>query len=132
MQRAANTVEEQLLLKAIREECPWDNLSKRLQSTLVSKDEWHRRLLPYIFYSLFFFFSFFLSFFFKNKNKKEQILHGERAISLSLYNLLLMSLASIFLFPFAIGLWITAYGSVFNGTPVLLVKSAGRGNIMKK
>lgn len=131
MQRAANTLEEQLLLKAIREECPWDNLSKRLQATLVSKDEWHRRLLPYIFYSLFFFFSFFLPFFSKIKIKKNKS-YICRAISLSLYNLLLTSLASIFLYPFAIGLWITAYGSVFNGTPVLLVKSAGRGNIMKK
>lgn len=39
------TVEEQLILKAIREECPWENLPKRLQTTLSSKEEWHRRFL---------------------------------------------------------------------------------------
>jgi hypothetical protein len=44
MQRAPVTIEEQLILKAIKEECPWENLPKRLQATLNSKDEWHRRL----------------------------------------------------------------------------------------
>lgn len=38
------TIEEQLILRAIKEECPWENLPKRLQSTLNSKDEWHRRI----------------------------------------------------------------------------------------
>ncbi|PWA57699.1 hypothetical protein CTI12_AA406080 [Artemisia annua] len=38
------TIEEQLILRAIKEECPWENLPKRLQSTLHSKDEWHRRI----------------------------------------------------------------------------------------
>ena len=37
------TVEEQMVVKAIREECPWESLPKRLQSTLQTKDEWHRR-----------------------------------------------------------------------------------------
>lgn len=37
------TVEEQLILKAIKEECPWENLPKRLQSTLNSRDDWHRK-----------------------------------------------------------------------------------------
>ncbi|XWS14962.1 hypothetical protein CRYUN_Cryun35bG0053400 [Craigia yunnanensis] len=39
------TVEEQLFLKAIREECPWENLPKRLQATLNSKEEWHKRII---------------------------------------------------------------------------------------
>lgn len=38
-----NTIEDQLILRAIKEECPWESLPKRLQSTLNSKDEWHRR-----------------------------------------------------------------------------------------
>jgi hypothetical protein len=37
------TVEEQMVVKAIREECPWESLPKRLQSTLQTKEEWHRR-----------------------------------------------------------------------------------------
>lgn len=47
MQRNPATIEEQLILKAIREECPWESLPKRLQSTLSSKEEWHRRLASY-------------------------------------------------------------------------------------
>lgn len=43
MQRPPATMEEQLMLKAIAEECPWESLPKRLQSTLSSKEEWHRR-----------------------------------------------------------------------------------------
>lgn len=45
MQRASGTVEEQLLQKAIKEECTWENLPKRLQATLSSKEEWHRRII---------------------------------------------------------------------------------------
>nr|KYP38596.1 Protein FAM91A1 [Cajanus cajan] len=45
MQRAPVTVEEQLLQKAIKEECAWENLPKRLQATLSSKEEWHRRII---------------------------------------------------------------------------------------
>ncbi|WJX32862.1 hypothetical protein P8452_21141 [Trifolium repens] len=45
MQRAPVTVEEQLLQKAIKEECPWENLPKRIQATLSSKEEWHRRII---------------------------------------------------------------------------------------
>ncbi|CAI9757865.1 unnamed protein product [Fraxinus pennsylvanica] len=41
------TVEEQLILKAIREECPWESLPKRLQTTLSSKEEWHRRIIEH-------------------------------------------------------------------------------------
>nr|GEU40864.1 hypothetical protein [Tanacetum cinerariifolium] len=44
MLHAPATIEEQLILRAIKEECPWENLPKRLQSTLNSKDEWHRRI----------------------------------------------------------------------------------------
>ncbi|KAL5558920.1 hypothetical protein UlMin_035131 [Ulmus minor] len=47
MQRNPATIEEQLLLKAIREECPWDSLPKRLQATLSSKEEWHRRIIEH-------------------------------------------------------------------------------------
>ncbi|KAL5220798.1 hypothetical protein ABZP36_025511 [Zizania latifolia] len=41
------TVEEQMVVKAIREECPWESLPKRLQSTLHTKEEWHRRIVDY-------------------------------------------------------------------------------------
>ncbi|KAK1432220.1 hypothetical protein QVD17_09114 [Tagetes erecta] len=44
MLHVPTTIEEQLILRAIKEECSWDNLPKRLQSTLTSKDEWHRRI----------------------------------------------------------------------------------------
>ncbi|KAL6006480.1 hypothetical protein ACLOJK_037434 [Asimina triloba] len=47
MQRIPNTVEEQLVLKSIKEECPWENLPKRLQATLASKEEWHRRVIDH-------------------------------------------------------------------------------------
>uniref|UniRef100_A0A2C9WE27 FAM91 N-terminal domain-containing protein n=1 Tax=Manihot esculenta TaxID=3983 RepID=A0A2C9WE27_MANES len=45
MQRIPVTVEEQLILKSIKEECPWENLPKRLQSTITSREEWHRRIV---------------------------------------------------------------------------------------
>ncbi|RLN21741.1 protein FAM91A1-like [Panicum miliaceum] len=41
------TVEEQMVVKAIREECPWESLPKRLQSTLQTKEEWHRRTVDF-------------------------------------------------------------------------------------
>lgn len=47
MQRAPATVEEQLILKAVKEECPWESLPKRLQATLSSKEEWHRRIIEH-------------------------------------------------------------------------------------
>ncbi|RZC87800.1 hypothetical protein C5167_028255 [Papaver somniferum] len=47
MQHLPTTIEEQLLLKAIREECPWDSLPKRLQATLSSKDEWHKKVMDH-------------------------------------------------------------------------------------
>ncbi|KAH9625933.1 hypothetical protein KSS87_022021 [Heliosperma pusillum] len=47
MNHAAATIEEQLILKAIREECLWENLPKRLQSNLSSKEEWHRRVIDH-------------------------------------------------------------------------------------
>ncbi|KAL5704105.1 hypothetical protein ACHQM5_022578 [Ranunculus cassubicifolius] len=47
MQHIPSTIEEQLLLKAIREECSWDNLPKRLQATFSSRDEWHRRVIDH-------------------------------------------------------------------------------------
>ncbi|CAJ1964609.1 unnamed protein product [Sphenostylis stenocarpa] len=45
MQRVPVTVEEQLLQKALKEECTWENLPKRIQATLSSKEEWHRRII---------------------------------------------------------------------------------------
>ncbi|KAI4305769.1 hypothetical protein L6164_029116 [Bauhinia variegata] len=47
MQRVSVTVEEQMLLKAIKEECPWEGLPKRLQATISSKEEWHRRIIEH-------------------------------------------------------------------------------------
>ncbi|XP_022773122.1 protein FAM91A1-like [Durio zibethinus] len=47
MQHIPTTVEEQLFLKAIRQECPWESLPKRLQATLNSKEEWHRRIIDH-------------------------------------------------------------------------------------
>ncbi|XP_011098773.1 protein FAM91A1 isoform X1 [Sesamum indicum] len=47
MQRAPATIEEQLIVKAIADECQWDSLPKRLQSTLNSKEEWHRRVIEH-------------------------------------------------------------------------------------
>ncbi|XVF39577.1 hypothetical protein PTKIN_Ptkin01aG0044900 [Pterospermum kingtungense] len=47
MQHNPVTLEEQLFLKAIREECPWDNLPKRLQLTFNSKEEWHKGVLDH-------------------------------------------------------------------------------------
>jgi len=40
-------VEEQMVVKAIREECPWESLPKRLQATLQTKEEWHRRIVDF-------------------------------------------------------------------------------------
>ncbi|KAL9245177.1 hypothetical protein vseg_018856 [Gypsophila vaccaria] len=47
MHHVSATIEEQLILKAIREECSWENLPKRLQSTVSSKEEWHRRVIEH-------------------------------------------------------------------------------------
>ncbi|PKA55177.1 hypothetical protein AXF42_Ash003814 [Apostasia shenzhenica] len=47
MQRARPTIEEQLILKSIKEECPWENLPKRLQAMLSTKEEWHRRIMEH-------------------------------------------------------------------------------------
>ncbi|KAL4556457.1 hypothetical protein LXL04_039110 [Taraxacum kok-saghyz] len=44
MHHVQTTIEDQLILRAIKEECSWEGLPKRLQSTLNSKDEWHRRI----------------------------------------------------------------------------------------
>ncbi|XP_021302971.1 protein FAM91A1-like [Sorghum bicolor] len=46
-QQMAATVEEQMMVKAIREESPWEALPKRIQAALVSKEEWHRRIVDY-------------------------------------------------------------------------------------
>ncbi|GAB4844994.1 hypothetical protein Ancab_038387 [Ancistrocladus abbreviatus] len=47
MQHMPVAIEEQLILKAIKEECPWESLPKRIQSTLSSKEEWHRRIIEH-------------------------------------------------------------------------------------
>jgi hypothetical protein len=44
MQRQmAATVEEQMMVKAIREESSWEALPKRIQAAVVTKEDWHRR-----------------------------------------------------------------------------------------
>ncbi|CAJ1971147.1 unnamed protein product [Sphenostylis stenocarpa] len=47
MQRALLTAEERLLEKAVKEECPWENLPRRLHSIVPSKEEWHKRIIEY-------------------------------------------------------------------------------------
>ncbi|XP_061338227.1 uncharacterized protein LOC133285082 [Gastrolobium bilobum] len=47
MQRAPVTVEQKLLEKAIQEECPWENLPRRLQPIVSSKEEWNTRIIEY-------------------------------------------------------------------------------------
>ncbi|KAG0471777.1 hypothetical protein HPP92_016323 [Vanilla planifolia] len=47
MQRVHATIEEQLILKSIKEECLWENLPKRLQLTISTKEEWHRRIIEH-------------------------------------------------------------------------------------
>ncbi|OIW04144.1 hypothetical protein TanjilG_00704 [Lupinus angustifolius] len=47
MLRAVVTIEEQLLEKAIKEECAWESLPRRLQTTVPSKEEWHKRITQY-------------------------------------------------------------------------------------
>ncbi|GJW76706.1 hypothetical protein Tco_0138388 [Tanacetum coccineum] len=44
MLHVPSTVEEQPILRAIKEECCWESLPIRLQASLVTKEEWHRRL----------------------------------------------------------------------------------------
>eukprot|EP00249_Psilotum_nudum_P019721 c27386_g1_i1 orf=411-3452(-) len=46
MQRITS-VEEQMIIKAIREETTWENLPKRLKVFLSSKEEWHRKVKDY-------------------------------------------------------------------------------------
>jgi hypothetical protein len=44
MQRQmAATVEEQMMVKAIREESSWEALPKRIQVAAVTKEDWNRR-----------------------------------------------------------------------------------------
>ncbi|KAK7300382.1 hypothetical protein RJT34_11226 [Clitoria ternatea] len=47
MQRAPVTVEEHLLERAIKEECAWENLPRRLQPIVPTKEEWHKRVIQY-------------------------------------------------------------------------------------
>ncbi|KAL4559015.1 hypothetical protein LXL04_031147 [Taraxacum kok-saghyz] len=44
MLHVQSTIEEQLILRAIKEECSWESLPRRLQASLSSKDEWHKRI----------------------------------------------------------------------------------------
>ncbi|XP_062232559.1 uncharacterized protein LOC133929808 [Phragmites australis] len=46
-QQMAATVEEQMMVKAIREESAWEALPKRVQAAIISKDDWHRRVVDY-------------------------------------------------------------------------------------
>lgn len=43
MQRATQTAEERWLEKAVKEECTWENLPRRLHPVVCSKEEWHKR-----------------------------------------------------------------------------------------
>jgi hypothetical protein len=43
MKRAPVSIEEMLLEKAIKEECQWENLPKRLHPTVPTKEEWTAR-----------------------------------------------------------------------------------------
>ncbi|KAI9109011.1 hypothetical protein K1719_019966 [Acacia pycnantha] len=47
MLQVTMTVDEQLIQKAIREECPWESLPKRLQAIHSTKEEWHNRIVDY-------------------------------------------------------------------------------------
>lgn len=43
MQRVANSVEEEMIVKAIGEEAPWEKLPKRLKLFLTSNEEYQKR-----------------------------------------------------------------------------------------
>ncbi|XP_014502963.1 protein FAM91A1 [Vigna radiata var. radiata] len=47
MQRATQTAEERWLEKAVKEECTWENLPRRLHPVVSSKEEWHKRIIEY-------------------------------------------------------------------------------------
>ncbi|KAL9316131.1 hypothetical protein ACSQ67_017132 [Phaseolus vulgaris] len=47
MQRASLTAEERLFEKAVKEECAWENLPRRLHLVVSSKEEWHKRIIEY-------------------------------------------------------------------------------------
>ncbi|PNY04544.1 FAM91A1-like protein [Trifolium pratense] len=47
MKRAPVTTEELLLEKAIKEECQWENLPRRLHPTVPTKEEWTARIIEY-------------------------------------------------------------------------------------
>ncbi|XP_024973069.1 protein FAM91A1-like [Cynara cardunculus var. scolymus] len=47
MLNVSTAIEEQLISRAIKEECSWESLPKRLQTSLNSKDEWHRRIIAH-------------------------------------------------------------------------------------
>lgn len=49
MMHVLASVEEQLIVKSIKEECNWEDLSKRLQAALNSKEEWHKRFVLFCF-----------------------------------------------------------------------------------
>ncbi|MED6169573.1 hypothetical protein PIB30_022513 [Stylosanthes scabra] len=47
MRRTEVTVEELLVDKAVKEECTFENLPRRLQATVSSKEEWHKRVVQH-------------------------------------------------------------------------------------
>ncbi|KAL2316986.1 hypothetical protein Fmac_030862 [Flemingia macrophylla] len=47
MQRAPLTVEERLLEKAVKEECAWESLPRRLHPIVSSKEEWNKRITEF-------------------------------------------------------------------------------------
>jgi len=48
MQRASLSAEERLLEKAVKEECAWENLPRRLHPVVPSKEEWHKRFCEFM------------------------------------------------------------------------------------
>ncbi|XP_049398631.1 uncharacterized protein LOC125862566 [Solanum stenotomum] len=47
MMHVLANVEEQLIVKSIKEENNWEDLPKRLQAALNSKEEWHKRIIEH-------------------------------------------------------------------------------------
>lgn len=43
MAQSSVSVEEQLILKSIKDEQSWDNLPKRLKASFITAEEWNKR-----------------------------------------------------------------------------------------
>lgn len=47
MQRVASSIEEEMIIKAIQEETPWEKLPKRLKLFLSTNEEYLKRWAPW-------------------------------------------------------------------------------------